>query len=43
MKIMGRAAARIGEVTDDSMLTIVGVEPMPVDHLADAFNHGGAR
>ena len=43
MKIMGRAAGRIGEVTDDSMLSIVGVEPIPVDHLADAFNHGGTR
>jgi phosphoribosylformylglycinamidine synthase len=43
MKIMGRAAARIGVVTNDSMLSIVGVEPIPVDRLADAFNHGGAR
>jgi phosphoribosylformylglycinamidine synthase len=38
MKIMGRTAARIGVVTDDSMLSIDGVEPIPVDLLVDAFN-----
>ena len=43
MKIMGRAASRIGVVTDDSMLSITGVEPIPVDHLVDAFNGGGQR
>jgi hypothetical protein len=43
MKIMGRTAARIGTVTDDSLLSIAGVEPIPVDRLADAFGNGGAR
>jgi phosphoribosylformylglycinamidine synthase len=43
MKIMGRAAARLGTVTDDSLLSIAGVEPITVDRLADAFNHGGVR
>jgi len=43
MKIMGRSAARLGMVTDDSLLSIPGVEPIPVDHLADAFNSAGPR
>ena len=43
MKIMGRAATRLGTVTDNSLLSIVGVEPIPVDRLAGAFNHGGGR
>jgi phosphoribosylformylglycinamidine synthase subunit PurSL len=43
IKIMGRSAARIGVVTDDSLLTLPGVEPIPVDDLADAFNSAGAR
>ena len=43
MKIMGRAAFHIGAVTDDSLLSIAGVEPIPVDRLSDAFNHGGER
>ncbi len=43
MKIMGRSAARLGTVTDDSLLSIPGIEPIPVDHLADAFNSAGAR
>jgi phosphoribosylformylglycinamidine synthase len=43
MKVMGRTAARIGTVTDDSLLSIVGVEPIPVDRLVDAFGTGGQR
>jgi phosphoribosylformylglycinamidine (FGAM) synthase-like enzyme len=43
MKIMGRSAARLGTVTDDSLLSILGVEPIPVGRLADAFNSPGAR
>ncbi|HSP27119.1 MAG TPA: phosphoribosylformylglycinamidine synthase subunit PurL [Ilumatobacteraceae bacterium] len=43
MKIMGHAAALLGVVTADSVLTIPGVEPIAVDRLADAFNGGGAR
>ena len=43
MKIMGRSAARLGTVTDDSLLSIPGVEPIPVAHLADAFNSAGHR
>ena len=42
-KIMGRSATPIGVVTDDSMLSIAGLEPIPVGHLADAFNSAGAR
>jgi phosphoribosylformylglycinamidine synthase len=38
MKIMGRSAARLGSVTDDSLLSIPGVEPIAVDLLVDAFN-----
>ncbi len=43
MKIMGRTANHLGVVTDDSLLTIPGLEPIPVGRLADAFNGGGAR
>ncbi len=43
MKIMGRSAARFGEVTADAELTIPGIEPIPVGHLVDAFNTGGRR
>jgi phosphoribosylformylglycinamidine synthase len=43
MKIMGRSAMRLGVVTDDSLLSIPGVDPIPVDRLADAFNTGAAR
>ena len=43
MQIMGRSAALLGTVTADSMLSIPGVEPIPVSHLADAFNSTGAR
>ena len=43
MRIMGRSASRLGAVTDDSLLSIPGVEPIPVGHLADAFNSAGAR
>ena len=43
MKIMGRSAATLGEVTADAELTIPGVEPIPVGHLVDAFNTGGRR
>jgi phosphoribosylformylglycinamidine synthase subunit PurSL len=42
-KIMGRSATPIGVVTDDSLLTLPGVEPIPVDDLVDAFNGAGAR
>ena len=42
-KIMGRSATPIGVVTDDSMLSIPGLEPIPVGHLADAFNSAEAR
>jgi phosphoribosylformylglycinamidine synthase len=41
-QILERAATRIGIVTDDATLSIPGVEPIPVDRLADAFVHGGA-
>jgi phosphoribosylformylglycinamidine synthase subunit PurSL len=40
---MGRSANPIGVVTDDSLLTIAGVEPIPVDDLVDAFNSTGSR
>jgi phosphoribosylformylglycinamidine synthase len=43
MTILGRPAARIGVVTDDSLLSITGVEPIPVDRLVAAFNGGGSR
>jgi phosphoribosylformylglycinamidine synthase II len=43
MRIMGRSAARLGVVTAEPVLTIPGLEPIPVAHLADAFNGGGAR
>ncbi len=41
MKIMGRTASTLGEVTADAELAIPGLEPIPVDHLVDAFNAGG--
>ena len=41
MKIMGRSAALLGEVTADAQLSIPGVDPIPVGALADAFNSGG--
>ena len=43
MKIMGRSAVRLGVVTDDALLSIPGVESIPVDDLADAFNSAGER
>ncbi len=43
MKIMGRSAAHLGTVTDDSSLSIPGVEPIPVDRLVEAFNGAGVR
>jgi phosphoribosylformylglycinamidine synthase subunit PurSL len=43
MKIMGGSATPIGVVTDDSLLTIPGVEPIPVDDLVDAFNSAATR
>ena len=43
MKIMGRSAARFGEVTADAELTIPGIEPIPVGHLVVAFITGGRR
>jgi len=43
MKIMGRSAALLGEVTADAQLSIPGVDPIPVGALADAFNSGGRR
>ena len=43
VKIMGRSAARLGMVTDDSLFSIPGVEPIPVDRLADAFNSASVR
>jgi phosphoribosylformylglycinamidine synthase II len=43
MKIMGRSAVRLGVVTTDAVLSIPGVEPIPVDRLVDAFNSAGAR
>jgi phosphoribosylformylglycinamidine synthase len=42
LKIMGRSAVRLGEVTADATLTIPGVSPIPVTDLADAFNSRGA-
>lgn len=42
-EMMGRAAATIGEVTDDGLLSMPGVKPIPVAALADAFNNGGER
>ncbi len=41
MKIMGHSAQRIGEVTDDAVLSIPGVAPIAVGELVDAFNHQG--
>jgi phosphoribosylformylglycinamidine synthase len=41
LKIMGRSAVRLGEVTADATLTIPGVSPIPVADLADAFNSRG--
>ena len=41
MRIMDDHAVRLGTVTDDSVLTIVGVEPIPVARLVDAFNGPG--
>jgi phosphoribosylformylglycinamidine synthase II len=38
LQVMGRSAARLGIVTDDSLLTIPGVDALGVDQLADAFN-----
>ena len=43
MKIMGRSAAALGEVTADGELSIPGIEPIPVGDLVDAFNSGGHR
>jgi phosphoribosylformylglycinamidine synthase subunit PurSL len=43
VKLMGRAVTPIGEVTDDGLLSMPGVEPIPVADLADAFNTGGER
>jgi phosphoribosylformylglycinamidine synthase len=43
MKIMGHAAAPLGVVTNDAVLTIPGVEPIAVARLADAFNGSGER
>ncbi len=43
MKIMDRSATRLGIVTDDSMLSIPGVEPIAVNDLADAFNSAGEQ
>jgi phosphoribosylformylglycinamidine synthase len=37
--IMSGSAARLGIVTDDSSLSIPGVDPIAVADLADAFNH----
>jgi phosphoribosylformylglycinamidine synthase len=37
-RVMGPTATRLGVVTDDSVLSIAGVEPIPVDRLAEAFN-----
>jgi phosphoribosylformylglycinamidine synthase len=41
--IMDGAAVRLGVVSDDSLLSIRGVEPIPVERLAAAFHHGGER
>jgi len=42
-KLMGRTATAIGTVTDDSMLSIDGVVPIPVAHLVDAFDTGAQQ
>jgi phosphoribosylformylglycinamidine synthase subunit PurSL len=41
VELMGRAVTLIGEVTDDGLLSISGVDPIPVVDLVDAFNTGG--
>jgi phosphoribosylformylglycinamidine synthase len=43
MKIMGRSAAMLGEVTTDAVLALPGIEPIPIGELANAFNSGGHR
>jgi phosphoribosylformylglycinamidine synthase len=43
MKIMDRSAARLGVVTDDSLLSIHGIEPIAVGDLVNAFNSSDAR
>ncbi len=43
VKLMGRAAAPIGEVTNDGVLSLPGVEPIAVRDLVDAFNSGEVR
>ncbi len=41
VKLMGRAATLLGDVTNDGQLSLPGVEPIPVSDLATAFNTGG--
>jgi phosphoribosylformylglycinamidine synthase len=41
VELMGRAVTPIGAVTDDGLLSLPGVDPIPVSDLADAFNTGG--